>query len=348
MNETANPSGAGDALWQEAAGVTARLQEERRHAGIAKRDLEPYRRGNIGIPYAFTFDSGQAGPHILVTCLAHGNEPGGLEAVVALLERGVQPLRGRLSLAICNVAAYEASNGIDPYGTRFVEEDFNRVWSDEKLDGEGRSVELERARELRPLLADADFLLDLHATPYEASPYFVLRPGTRAIVLAERIGVPHTRFFFNQGSAHAPTLSNYRQFSDPDSAAVGITLECGLFFAAESKQVALSAIARLLQLNGMISEADFLAIATWRDTRPRRDIVVEFPEITRTAQMRFLARPGDFQPFAKGEVAAFDGDRPVLAPFEGALVLWLKQNFEKDVQVFMWGRMDSAADGPPA
>ncbi|WP_309082892.1 succinylglutamate desuccinylase/aspartoacylase family protein [Chelativorans sp.] len=347
MNDTADLADA-EALVLEAGRVTARLEEERRRAGIAKRDLEPYRRGNAGIPYAFTFDSGRAGPHVLVTSLAHGNEPGGLEAVLAILEHGIRPLCGRLSLAICNVAAYEAFNGVDPYGTRFVEEDFNRVWSDEKLDGEGHSVELDRARELRPLVADADFLIDLHATPYEASPYFVLRPGTRAIGLAERIGLPHTRFLFNQGSAHAPTLSNYRQFSDPHSNAIGITLECGLFFAAESKLVAQAAVARLLQLNGMISDADFAALATWRDTRPRRDIVVEYPEITRTAQMRFLARPGDFQPFAEGEIAAFDGDRPIPAPFEGALVLWIKQTFEKDVQAFMWGRIVRAADGRPA
>ena len=122
---------------------------------------------------------------------------------------------GRLSLAICNVAAYGATNGVDPYGTRFVEEDFNRVWLDEILDSDRRSIELDRARELRPLVAAADVLLDLHATPYEATPFHVLRPGSRSVALARKLG-PHTRFLFNQGSAHSPTLSNYRQFSAPD------------------------------------------------------------------------------------------------------------------------------------
>src|SRR5690606_26450222 len=123
-------------LQAEAERVTAAIEAERLDAQIARRDLEPYRRGNTGIPYAFSFDSGRPGPHVVVTSLAHGNEPGGLEAVVALVERGIAPLRGRLSLAICNVEAYHASNGVDPYGARFVEEDFNRVWSDEKLDGD--------------------------------------------------------------------------------------------------------------------------------------------------------------------------------------------------------------------
>lgn len=337
-----NDDGRLDALRDEAMRVTAALDRERFDAQIVRRDLDPWRRGNAGIPFAFTFDSGRAGPHLLVTCLAHGNEPGGLEAVLKLVDRGLTPLRGRLSLAICNVAAYQGSNGADPYGTRFVEEDFNRVWSDEMLDAPGGSVERARAREIRPLVASADILVDLHATPYEASPYFVLRPGSRAVGLAAAIGVPHTRYLFNQGSAHAPTLANYRQFSDPASRAVGVTLECGLFFAREGVDVALAAIARVLRLNGMIADADFEDLARWSDPRPARDIVVERMEPTLTARMSFLSRPGDFRSFAKGQVVAFDGGRPIHAPFDGALVLWIKQTFEKDVQAFMWGRF---ADG---
>jgi predicted deacylase len=328
------------ALRAEADSVMAALEAERRAAQVARRDLEPWRRGNAGIPYAFTFDSGRPGPHVLVTSLAHGNEPGGMEAVIALVERGLTPLHGRLSLAICNVAAYSASNGADPYGTRFVEEDFNRVWSDEMLDGDRKTIELERARQLRPLVADADFLLDLHATPYEASPYFVLRPGTRGVDFAARIGAPHTRYLFNQGSAHAPTLANYRQFSNPSSAAIGVTLECGLFFAVEGKAVALNAIARVLKINGMIDGDSYAELSAWSDPRRRRDIVIEYPEPTLTARMSFRSRPGDFREFEKDEVVAFDGDRPIVAPFDGALVLWIKQSFEKNIQAFMWGRED--------
>ncbi|HTV69419.1 MAG TPA: succinylglutamate desuccinylase/aspartoacylase family protein [Rhizobiaceae bacterium] len=334
------PDDAGrlDDLRAEAARVTVTLDRERFDAQIAKRDLEPWRKGNAGIPYAFSFESKVPGPHLVVSCLAHGNEPGGLEAVLTLVERRLTPLRGKLSLAIGNIAAYESTNGVDPYGTRFVEEDFNRVWSDEMLDQSGGSIERARAREIRPLIASADILLDLHATPYEASPYFVLRPGSRAVDLAARIGSPHTRYLFNQGSAHAPTLANYRQFSDPASDAVGVTLECGLFFAKESIDVALAAITRLLKLNNMIADSDFAELGYWSDPRPHRDIVVEHMEPTLTAEMSFLSRPGDFRTFAKGEPAAFDGGRPILAPFDGALVLWIKQTFEKDVQAFMWGR----------
>lgn len=317
--------------------VTAGLQRERTDLQIPQRDLSPFARGNSGIPYAFTFDSGLSGPNVLVTSLAHGNEPGGLEAVVTLLESNVRPRIGRLSLAICNVAAYGATNGVDPYGRRFVEEDFNRVWLDEILDSDRRSIELDRARELRPLVAAADVLLDLHATPYEATPFHVLRPGSRSVALAQKLG-PHTRFLFNQGSAHSPTLSNYRQFSAPDGQATGLSLECGLFFAGSSKDVALSAVIDLLHLYGLLSGDQFRDLAKWRDHAERRAFAIESMQPTRTAQVRFLSRPGDFQSFAKGEVAAFDGPDPIFAPFEGALPLWIKQQFVAGEQAFMWAR----------
>ena len=37
-------------------------------------DIVPYRDGNAGIDYVHRFDSGRAGPRVLVTALVHGNE----------------------------------------------------------------------------------------------------------------------------------------------------------------------------------------------------------------------------------------------------------------------------------
>ena len=37
-------------------------------------DISAYRAGNTGIDYVTTFDSGIAGPHIMVSAVTHGNE----------------------------------------------------------------------------------------------------------------------------------------------------------------------------------------------------------------------------------------------------------------------------------
>jgi hypothetical protein len=44
----------------------------------------------------------------------------------------------------------------NPFSSRFVDEDFNRVWNPETLSGPRDSVELRRARELRPFVEEAN------------------------------------------------------------------------------------------------------------------------------------------------------------------------------------------------
>ena len=328
-----------DRTREAAAAAMARLDAARTDPQIPFRDLAPFAAGNGGVPYAFAFDSGRAGPHVVVTALAHGNEPAGREAVTTLLEREVRPLVGRLTLILCNLAAYGASNGVDPYGRRFVEQDFNRVWSDAILDGPDRNVELDRARQVRALIGSADLLLDVHSTPYEATPFWPLRPGrTKARALAEALGAPRTLLLFDQGSVHSPTIARYGRLGDEAAPGVGATVECGLFFARTGADVALSTIGRLLRHAGMVDARTADGLIVWEDPGPDHDAPVGAPEIARTTDVRLLFRPETFEPVAAGEIVGWDGDRPIRAPHDGAVPLWIKQTFVAGEQAFMWAR----------
>ena len=119
-------------------------------------DIRRYRASNCGIEYVSSFDSGKAGPHLMLSALTHGNELCGAIALDWLLRQGVRPLAGRLTLAFVNVAAYARFDRSNPSASRCVDEDFNRVWSAEALEGARDSVELRRARELRPLIDSVD------------------------------------------------------------------------------------------------------------------------------------------------------------------------------------------------
>ncbi len=68
-------------------------------------DISAYATGNAGVPYVHTFDSGVPGPHVMVNALTHGNEVCGAITVKALLDLGLRPRRGRLTLAFANVDA---------------------------------------------------------------------------------------------------------------------------------------------------------------------------------------------------------------------------------------------------
>ena len=98
---------------------TSRSPISRRHA-----------EGNAGIAYAWTFDSGRPGPHVS----APGADPRqrSLRRDRARLGRcasGVRPTRGTLSIVFANVAAYRRFDRSDPFASRCVDEDFNRLWT---------------------------------------------------------------------------------------------------------------------------------------------------------------------------------------------------------------------------
>ena len=113
-------------------------------------DISAYKEGNIGIPYCFTFEAAAPGPHVMISAVVHGNELCGAIAVDWLLRNKVTPQRGKLSLGFMNVAAYQSYTPANPNTSRFVDEDFNRLWTDEVLNSNRDSVELRRALRQRP------------------------------------------------------------------------------------------------------------------------------------------------------------------------------------------------------
>jgi hypothetical protein len=91
-------------------------------------------------------------------------------------------------------------------------------------------------------------------------------------------------------------------------------------------------------MSGLI-DADALGdLATWSDPGPVRRIRVLQPEVVETDDVALLFRPEQFTAYPKGAVVAYDGGRPISAPFDGAIPMWVKQKFEANVQAFMWGR----------
>jgi predicted deacylase len=93
-------------------------------------------------------------------------------------------------LAFNNVAAYREFDPRYPIASRYVDEDFNRLWHPVTLDGPRQSTELARARVLRPLVDSADFLLDLHSMQYATAPLMLAGLLERSRELARRIGIP--------------------------------------------------------------------------------------------------------------------------------------------------------------
>ena len=93
-------------------------------------DIARWQDGGSGVDWVHVFDAGRPGPSVMVQALTHGNEICGAIALDWLLAQGFRPQRGRLMLAFANVAAYARFDPADPFPSRLVDEDYNRVWSD--------------------------------------------------------------------------------------------------------------------------------------------------------------------------------------------------------------------------
>ena len=202
------------------------MDEERYPTEYPVPDITPYRRGNTGIDYVHTFDSGRPGPHVMINALTHGNEVCGAYAVDRLFRWETRPARGKLTLSFANVDAFSRFSLERPADTRWVDEDFNRVWTDEKLDGPRSSSELVRARALRPVVAAADLLFDLHSMHLPAPPVTIAGPHAKGRELARRLGLP-AFVISDSGHASGARMRDYGGFGDSASAKNALLVECG-------------------------------------------------------------------------------------------------------------------------
>ena len=214
-------------------------------------DISAYRAGNIGVEYVHQFDSGKPGPHVMISAVVHGNELCGAIAVDHLLKNEARPLHGKLTMAFMNVEAFLRFDPENPTESRYVDEDFNRLWNTEVLDGNRNSVELRRARELRPIVDTVDFLLDIHSMQTVTPPLMMAGPLSKGRRFAEQIGIPET-VITDSGHKAGRRMRDYEGFSDPDSPKNALLVECGQHWEKSSPELAITSAWRFLSILGLI------------------------------------------------------------------------------------------------
>lgn len=284
-------------------------------------DIRRWQQGTHGIEYAHTFDSGVPGPHVMIMALTHGNEVSGAITVDTFLQRGLRPVRGRLSLAFSNVEAYHSFNPQDIDATRFLDEDMNRVWSEDKLDGERDSVELRRARQLRPLIDSVDLLLDIHSMHEEAPALMMCGGLSKGLDFAATLGVPQT-VVADAGHPNGRRMRDYAGFGDPDSTKNALLIETGQHFSRRSRDVALDTAARFLVTTGTVNEADVAEFITQPVELPQRFLEVSCPVVARSMDFRFTEDFHGLELIEKaGTVIARDGGEEIVTPHDNCVLI---------------------------
>lgn len=305
---------------------------------LAPPDIGRYRAGNTGIPYVTTFDSGKPGPHALLAAVVHGNELCGAIALDFLFRENVRPARGRMTLAFCNVAAYLQFDPDNPTASRFVDEDFNRVWSPERLDGPQRSAELTRARELRPLVESVDFLLDIHSMQQATAPLMMCGPLEKGRRFARTVGVPEL-IVSDEGHAAGRRMRDYGAFGDPASPKNALLIECGQHWEAASADVAKETALRFLAAVDVIP-ADALA-RFGLAAKPARQRLIEVTEAVTIAGDRFTFA-GNYVGLEviprRGMEIGRDGHKPVLAPYDNCVLIMPSRRLSRGQTAVRLGR----------
>ncbi|TSA15647.1 MAG: succinylglutamate desuccinylase [Betaproteobacteria bacterium] len=303
-------------------------------------DIQPYRAGNCGIDYVSTFDSGKAGPHLMLAALTHGNELCGAIALDWLLRQGVRPLAGKLTLAFINVAAYARFTRDDPRASRFVDEDFNRVWNIEALESGRNSVELRRARELRALVGSVDALLDIHSMQHATPPLMLCGMTEKARRLARQLGTP-AHLVCDAGHAAGRRMRDYADFADEASTKIALLIECGQHWALASGIVAIDAMLRFLLHFGAIG-SEFAAPHLAPPPAVQRVVEVTQAVTVASDAFQFTAPYVGMELIARaGTVIGHDGGRPVTTPYDDCVLIMPSMRLRKGETAVRLGRIVS-------
>jgi predicted deacylase len=282
---------------------------------VLPRDLTPYRAGNTGIPYVHRFESGRPGPHVLVNALTHGNEFCGMVAATHLLDSGVRPKVGTLTVSFANVEAYESFDAADPFKSRQLVHNMNRVWTPQWLNGAEDSPELRRARELRPVVEAADHLLDIHSTAQEVDPFWVYLGHARNAQAAAAIGAPPLHMVMPKGMGTGTPLVEYGRHGEAGFHGIGLLVECGQHFAHASGELATQVALRFLAHFGLV-DAD----PAWPAPVPPRRYELIRAVLVKSEDAQFVRPLVGMETFDEGELIATNGDEEVRSPCDGCTI----------------------------
>ena len=284
-------------------------------------DISSYRIGNTGVDYIHQLDSGMPGPHVMISSVVHGNELCGAIAVDHMLQNNVRPLKGKLSLAFMNVDAYLSFDPDNPSASRYLDEDFNRLWTKELLEGDRSSIELRRAREVLPVLDTVDLLLDIHSMQTATTPLMMAGPLDKGCEFARKLEIPEV-VVMDFGHKAGRRMREYEGFSDPGSTKNALLIECGQNWDQRSADLAITASWRFLMMLGLVSEENAAVHLRTEPPSEQRIIKVSGPYTIRNSDFSFKEPYVGLEEIpSAGTVIANDGEIDVKTPYDNCVLI---------------------------
>jgi hypothetical protein len=290
-------------------------------------DLSDWRAGNTGVEGVWHFEAPVPGRHVMISALVHGNEVCGAWALKGLLEAGVRPQRGRLTLAFCNLEAFDTFDVADHDASRFVDEDLNRQWLPDRIEA-GGTRERRRATALQPYVMQADWLLDLHSMHEPSAPLTLTGIQPRNLRLAQAMRSPE-HVVIDAGHKDGVRMRDFGRFgapdADPESDALALLVECGFHGDPASRTVAQDQCARFLQAAGTLDDAAIAQqLPGWvQPDAPRQwALDVTGPVVARSEDFRFAQAFTGLEVIEQaGTVIGWNDGEPVVTPYDDCVLV---------------------------
>ncbi|MGH6610981.1 MAG: succinylglutamate desuccinylase [Burkholderiaceae bacterium] len=288
---------------------------------IQPPDISGYQQGNTGVDYVHVIDSGRAGPTVMLQALTHGNEFCGAHALAYLFREKIRPAAGKLLIAFANVEAYERFDFDDPDASRYIDEDYNRVWGDDVLFGPRDSIELRRARKLQPFVDQADYLLDIHSMHEPCRPIMVCGTVEKHVDFARKVGVP-ADLLLDTGHPAGVRMRDRGSFSDPANPRAAVLIECGQHWEKSAVDVAIDTMLRFLAATGSIPKASIESKLRINPLPKQRVVRVTEPVVAKSMNFEFLVPIEGLSVVRQaGTPIARDGETVWTAPYDDTVLV---------------------------
>lgn len=288
---------------------------------LACPDLNVERAGNTGTEGVWHFDSGLPGPTVMITALIHGNELCGAWALKDVLASGIRPRRGALILAFCNLAAFDRFDAVNYTASRFVDEDMNRIWSDDKL-ADPSTQERRRGAQILPWVKKTDWLMDIHSMSNSEVPLQMSGMEARNIDLALSLGNP-AHIIADAGHAAGVRMRDYGRFGESqDNGTRSLLIECGFHGAPSARTVAIDQVARFLAASGVFAAADLPATWFAPTAASQEALRVTHAIAAKSADFRFSEPWKGLEKLPKaGTVIGWSEGEPVTTPYDDCVLI---------------------------
>ena len=291
---------------------------------LVNPDISPYKNSNTGIDYVITLDSGLSGPHVFISSIVHGNEPCGALAIDWFLQNDYRPLIGKLTLGFMNVEAYLAFDPQNPNRTRWVEEDFNRLWAEGVLEDpkRKRTSEFLRANEVKNIISEVDYLLDIHSMQKPCVPLMMAGILKKGIDFARDVGM-QMPIISDSGHNEGMRMRDYFGFSNKASQKNALLVECGQHWAKSSEIVAIETMIRFLRTTTIMDKNFADDFIYHNQTLDFQNDVYKVGKIITIKSENFTFDQDwqGFETLKKGVLIGKDDQEDIRAPYEETILI---------------------------